>query len=120
MPKRSGFTLVELLVVITIIGILTAMGMVAYTNVTSKAKDAKKRADINAIANAYELKYDAKKQVYPKLEPTSVENVNLESADYKCLLESEGEAFEVCTVLSNNKPFCRQSVYGDPESCDTD
>lgn len=49
-----GFTLVELLVVITIIAILSVIGMAVFTGVQKNARDARRREDINAIANALE------------------------------------------------------------------
>ena len=36
--KKNGFTLIELLVVVAIIGILSAVGVVAYNNFTLSAK----------------------------------------------------------------------------------
>ena len=39
MPKKNGFTLIELLVVVAIIGILAAVGVVAYSGYTKSAKE---------------------------------------------------------------------------------
>ncbi|OGE44256.1 hypothetical protein A3B45_01735 [Candidatus Daviesbacteria bacterium RIFCSPLOWO2_01_FULL_39_12] len=55
--KPKGFTLIELLVVISIIAILSVVGITIFTNVQKGARDAKRRADINAIANALEVNY---------------------------------------------------------------
>jgi len=53
----KGFTLVELLVVITIIGILTGISIVAYGQVQKNARDGKRKADLTSIQNALELYY---------------------------------------------------------------
>jgi len=49
--RRSGFTVVELLVVIIIIGILSAITLVSYSGITSRAKSQKLQSDlVNAIS----------------------------------------------------------------------
>jgi type IV pilus assembly protein PilA len=47
--KRNGFTLIELLVVVAIIGILAAVGVVAYSGYTSAAKKNAAQANHKSI-----------------------------------------------------------------------
>lgn len=47
--KQSGFTLIELMVVMAIIAILATAGLSAYTGYIKKARDTTRIADINAI-----------------------------------------------------------------------
>ena len=49
--KRNGFTLIELLVVVAIIGILAAVGTVAYNGYTSAAKSSAAKANFKLILN---------------------------------------------------------------------
>ena len=47
--RRNGFTLIELLVVVAIIGILAAVGVVAYNGYTSSAKKAAAHANFKMV-----------------------------------------------------------------------
>ena len=49
--KRNGFTLIELLVVVAIIGILAAVGVVAYNGYTKSAKEKSLRAIHKNLVN---------------------------------------------------------------------
>lgn len=53
--KSSGFTIVELLIVIVIIGILAALVIVAYNGLQVKARDVKRKSDLAYIAKALKL-----------------------------------------------------------------
>ena len=52
---KKGFTLIELLVVISIIGILAAFIVASFGSAQQKARDARRKADIDAIKKALEL-----------------------------------------------------------------
>jgi type II secretion system protein G len=62
--SRSGFTLVELIIVIMIIGILAATLLPKVMGAPGKARDAARTADLNALATALEL-YFADNNDYP-------------------------------------------------------
>ena len=55
--KQQGFTIVELLIVIVVIGVLAAISIVAYNGVTAKARDAQRAQDMKIIAKALEMYY---------------------------------------------------------------
>lgn len=53
--KISGFTIVELLVVIVVIGVLAAITMVSYSGITQKAKSAVLQSDIKSASTILEM-----------------------------------------------------------------
>lgn len=54
---QQGFTIVELLIVIVVIGILAAITIVAYNGIQARANDAKIRSAANQIDKAIQLFY---------------------------------------------------------------
>ena len=62
--KSKGFTLIELLVVVAIIGILATVVLASLGSARSKARDARREADIRTIQTALEI-YFIDNGVYP-------------------------------------------------------
>lgn len=58
--KQKGFTIVELLIVIVVIGILAVISIIAYTGIQQTARDAQRKSDIANITKALELYYNDK------------------------------------------------------------
>jgi prepilin-type N-terminal cleavage/methylation domain-containing protein len=54
MKKQSGFTLIELMVVMAIIAILATAGLTAYSNYTKKARDSARAVVARQILTAVE------------------------------------------------------------------
>jgi type II secretion system protein G len=62
--KQKGFTIVELLIVIVVIGILAAITVVAYNGVQNRANDIAIQSDLNNIAKKIRV-YQAENGAYP-------------------------------------------------------
>lgn len=61
----TGFTLLELLVVIGIIGIMMALATVAYSVTQKSGRNSRRKQDLVAIQNALEQYYGANTFSYP-------------------------------------------------------
>jgi prepilin-type N-terminal cleavage/methylation domain-containing protein len=78
--KQQGFTIVELLIVIVVIGILAALVLNSFTGVQARARDTERRTDINAVATQLEVYYNDKSG-YPTA--TDVANTTWQTANLK-------------------------------------
>lgn len=62
--KNRGFTLIELLVTVSIIAVLSAIGLVIYHVVLEQGRDSKRQSDLRTIQSALE-QYYADQFFYP-------------------------------------------------------
>lgn len=87
---RAGFTIVELLIVIVIIGILAAITIVAYNGIQDRAHNTAVQSDLNAFAKKIATE-SAASGVYPM--PTAAMGIKISKSSYQ--------------TTQNNLYFCR-------------
>ena len=63
--NRGGFTLIEILIVIAILGLLASIVLVGLGGARAKARDARRIADLRGVQNALEVYYSARGQYPP-------------------------------------------------------
>lgn len=64
MKNKSGFTIVELLIVIVVIAILAAISIVAYNGIQQRARDAERASEVASTQKAIEF-YRVDNSSYP-------------------------------------------------------
>lgn len=74
--RLSGFTLIEILMVIAIIGIISILSIGPIRSAQQRSRDAQRKADINILAQALELYYSENRSL-----PMAVGNTA--DCDYK-------------------------------------
>ena len=89
-----GFTIVELLIVIVVIGILAALVVVTYNGIQQKARDTERKTDINALHGQLEA-YQAQNGKYPTLanvNDATFRSTNMKGLDAAALQDPKGSA----------------------------
>lgn len=82
LKKSKGFTIVELLIVIVVIGILATLVIVTFSGIQQKGRNSQRQTDINAIASHVEAFY-ATKGYYPSM--ADLNSATVRAADFKGL-----------------------------------
>lgn len=101
--KQKGFTIVELLIVIVIIGILAAITIVAYNGIQNRANDTAVQSDLRNIAG----KINEYKVINDKL-PTPT--TDLAAMNIKVSRNAYGAHYVPSVGNENNLIYCYSSL----------
>lgn len=96
--NQRGFTIVELLIVIVVIGILAAITIVAYNGIQNRAADTTVKSDLRNIANKLAV-FQADNNRYPTA-------AQLDSLDFK--LANKNYAISPATTM--NFTYCYDNI----------
>lgn len=108
--KDKGFTIVELLIVIVVIGILAAIVVVAYNGITDRAKMSKVYQDMSNM-NKQILAYQATNGQYPVTSATMGSGATF-LTDENCSVSSVRTAQWVPGIIGTTLPQSDQSMKG--------
>lgn len=105
---NRGFTLIELLVAISIIAVLSTIGLTIFSGVQSKARDSVRKNDLNALATALELYFQNNGKYIAGVgscsDNTSNSTFNDDIKQYLNELPQDPK--------SDNPPYCYEAVTG--------
>jgi prepilin-type N-terminal cleavage/methylation domain-containing protein len=112
--KQKGFTIVELLIVIVVIGILATLVIVTFSGIQQRARDTQRQTDINAIQGHMEAYY-AQNGNYPTLAMVTDATwraANMQGLDPEALNAPDGTAISATAVGTSGHYQLTTSVGG--------
>ncbi|MGK2896777.1 MAG: type II secretion system protein, partial [Candidatus Saccharimonadales bacterium] len=123
--KQSGFTIVELLIVIVVIGILAGLVITTFNGIQQKGRDTERETDVKALHSQVEA-YWAQKGYYPSLTElndrtasTGFVAVNLKGLDAEAFRDPKGTASALLAAPAANGYAYAVSTTGNA-SCEAD
>jgi prepilin-type N-terminal cleavage/methylation domain-containing protein len=118
--KQSGFTIVELLIVIVVIGILAALVITTFSGVQKKARNTERQTDIKAIHGQLEA-YFSQQNSYPAMSDVNDatwRSTNMKSLDGEALKDPKGTA-ETLSASPSGTSYGYAVTKDDGSACTT-
>lgn len=105
--KNKGFTLIELIVSVTIIAVLTIVGVISFSGTNKKARDSRRTADLENIRIALELYRQGTGSTYPAddqlntLIPTYLKKMPQDPKGNIYTYTSDGYDYSICANVED-------------------
>ena len=121
--RNQGFTIVELLIVIVVIGILALLVITTYSGIQQKARNAKRQSDIQALQTQLEA-FFSQNGYYPSLTDMNSQTwlaTNMKSLDQNALIDPSNTSQSKTLVNSAtpSKQYGYQVTDSSGNSCET-
>ena len=121
----KGFTIVELLVSITIIALLSTIGVTGYQAVSRGGRDALRKSDLEQIRSALEI-YKSEFGAYPDESATCIADLSSNYINYPqdpklpaftyCYIKNTSLTYELCAHLENGDSS-DNCISSGPDAC---
>ena len=121
--RDQGFTIVELLIVIVVIGILALLVITTYSGIQAKARNSKRQTDVQSIQTQVEA-FFSQNGYYPSLadiNSSSWLNTNMKSLDQNALIDPSNPTNSKTLASSPTaKQYSYQVTDSSGNSCESD
>ena len=114
LKKSKGFTIVELLIVIVVIGILATLVIVTFSGIQQKGRDSQRKTDINALQSHVEAYY-AQTGTYPTaamLNDSAFRAANLKGLDPEALKDPKASGANINAGASSATQYGYAATAG--------